>query len=251
MRLGLIGCGIIGAQRAQAIAKIPGFRLVAVADADAARARAVADDFRAAVEAEWRGLVRRDDVDAVIVSTPPPLHAPMCVEALEAGKHVLCEKPLARSPEEGRAIVERRSGQAALGYRLQLPVLPGRRQGAKILDSGLIGDSTTSKLLGIPAEAVQPSWVHDVSVMGGALVDSGTHHRPDAVLSWRWARSGLRHRHVWGSRAARNAFASCGAVEGGVLRELEQWRGYRWAIDICRTRLRTRLHRPCSPRPSG
>jgi len=54
MRLGLIGCGIIGAMRAQAVAEIPGFPLVAVADVDAARARAVADRFRAPVETDWK-----------------------------------------------------------------------------------------------------------------------------------------------------------------------------------------------------
>lgn len=62
--------------RAEAIARLEGFRLAAVADADPARARAIAERFGAAVEADWKRLVRRSDLDGVIVSTPPPLHAP-------------------------------------------------------------------------------------------------------------------------------------------------------------------------------
>ena len=59
-----------------------------------------------AVVADWKQLIARDDVDAVIVSTPPSLHAEMCIAAAEAGKHVLCEKPLALDSREGQAIVD-------------------------------------------------------------------------------------------------------------------------------------------------
>lgn len=246
MRLGLIGCGAIGALRAEAIAEISGFRLVAVADADAARARAVADRFRAPVESDWRDLVRRDDLDAVIVSTPPPLHAPMCVEALEAGKHVLCEKPLARSPEEGRAIVEaaERSGRllaTGFNYRFYPAIVKAR----EILDSGRIGElDHIRSYTGHPggSEFTHP-WVHDVGVMGGgALVDNGI-HTLDLTRYFLGEVSevkGFATGNVWGFAGCEdNAFALLRSPVGKVASlhaSWSEWRGYRWAINIYGTR---------------
>jgi len=89
LRFGLIGCGGIGQLRAGAITETAGQTLTAVTDIDPARPASVARPHVAAVENDWRTMVRRADVDAVIVSTPPSLHA----EILGAGKHVLCEKP--------------------------------------------------------------------------------------------------------------------------------------------------------------
>src|SRR5215472_10510544 len=102
LRYGLIGCGEIGKLRAEGLRR-SGRALTAVSDLDAARAARVAAG--AAVEREWRNLIERPDVDAVIVSTPPALHAEMTIAALRAGKHVLCEKPLARTTEECHAMI--------------------------------------------------------------------------------------------------------------------------------------------------
>ena len=54
----------------------------------------------------WADLVMSDDIDAVVVSTPPDSHAELTIAALQAGKHVLCEKPLARSSLECQSMVE-------------------------------------------------------------------------------------------------------------------------------------------------
>ena len=166
MRLGLIGCGIIGVLRAEAIAQLPGFGLAAVADVDAARARAGGDRFRAAVEADWKDLVRRNDVDAVIVSTPPTLHAPLCIEALEAGKHVLCEKPLARTPEEARPILDaaERSGRllaTGFNYRFYPAIVKAR----EILAISLVAEHNlafTVRLLARVREAISAGGMADL-----------------------------------------------------------------------------------------
>lgn len=246
MRLGLIGCGSIGALRAQAIAQIPGFRLVAVADADAARAHAVVDRVGAVVEADWRNLVRREDLDAVIVSTPPPLHAPMCIEALEAGRHVICEKPLARSPEEGRAIVEaaERAGRllaTGFNYRFYPAIVKAR----VILDSGRIGElDHIRSYTGHPGgrEFTHP-WVHEVDVMGGgALVDNGI-HTIDLTRYFLGEVSevkGYATGNVWGFPGCEdNAFTLLRSPVGKVATlqaSWSEWRGYRWAIEIYGTR---------------
>jgi len=246
MRLGLIGCGIIGILRAEAIAQLPGFQLVAVADADGTRARTVADRFKAATDAEWKNLVRRPDMDAVIVSTPPPLHAQMCIEALEAGKHVLCEKPLARSPEEARPMLEaaERSGRllaTGFNYRFYPAIVKAR----EILDSGLVGElDHIRSYTGHPGgrEFSHP-WVHDADVMGGgALVDNGI-HTIDLTRYFLGEVSevkGFATSNVWGFAGCEdNAFALLKSPVGKVASlqaSWSEWRGYRWAIEIYGTR---------------
>ena len=246
MRLGLIGCGTIGALRAQAIAQIPGFRLVAVADADAARAHAVGNRVGAVVEADWRNLVHREDLDTVIVSTPPPLHAPMCIEALAAGRHVICEKPLARSPEEGRAIVEaaQRAGRllaTGFNYRFYPAIVKAR----EILDSGRIGElDHIRSYTGHPggSEFTHP-WVHEVDVMGGgALVDNGI-HTIDLTRYFLGEVSEVKAfttGNVWGFPGCEdNAFALLRSPVGKVATlqaSWTEWRGYRWAIELYGTR---------------
>src|SRR6186713_1716698 len=104
LAFGLIGCGEIGRLRASAIQRSPDMRLCAVSDVDLPRASAIAKPLNAAVDQDWRALLRRKEVDAVIVSTPPWLHAEITIEALRHGKHVICEKPLARNIEECQAM---------------------------------------------------------------------------------------------------------------------------------------------------
>src|SRR5262245_58937865 len=99
MRLAIIGCGEIGTLRAAAISRLPSCQLDAVSDVEQVRARALAARYSTAVEVDWRALLQRQHLEAVVIATPPHLHAQMCIAALQAGKHVLCEKPLARTPD--------------------------------------------------------------------------------------------------------------------------------------------------------
>ncbi|MFJ3582571.1 Gfo/Idh/MocA family protein [Streptomyces sp. NPDC090127] len=90
--------------------------LAAVAGRDRAAVRAAADRHGwAAAETDWRALVARDDVQLVDVCTPGDSHAEIAVAALEAGKHVLCEKPLANSVAEAEAMVAAAEAAAARG----------------------------------------------------------------------------------------------------------------------------------------
>ncbi|MGA4845527.1 Gfo/Idh/MocA family protein [Streptomyces sp. G5(2025)] len=94
--------------------------LAAVCGRDAGAVRAAADRLGwAAAETDWRALLARDDVDLVDICTPGDSHAEIAVAALEAGKHVLCEKPLANTVEEAEAMAEaaeraRSRGQVAM-----------------------------------------------------------------------------------------------------------------------------------------
>src|SRR6478609_2569686 len=99
MRIGIVGCGLIGNKRLKAIDKED--RLVATCDSNLARAQQLAAQSAGAVAtADWRELVKRDDVDLVVVATTNDQLAPVTLAAIQHGKHVLVEKPAARGAAE-------------------------------------------------------------------------------------------------------------------------------------------------------
>jgi predicted dehydrogenase len=104
--VGLIGVGAAAQiNHIPALKKTEGVELVALCDRDPEKAARVAQKFQVPVAVgRVEDLLERDDVQAVDVCTPNYLHAPMATAALEAGKHVLCERPLARSAEEAAAM---------------------------------------------------------------------------------------------------------------------------------------------------
>ena len=238
LRYGLIGCGEIGRLRAEGLRR-SGRRLVAVSDIDAGRAACVAAGAR--VEGNWRDLIQRPDVDAVIVSTPPSLHAEMTIAALRAGKHVLCEKPLARTAEECRAMVaaaeeNRRFLATGFNYRFYPSVLKAR----ELLDSGLIGKvDHIRSYAGYSASAHNHAWLHDAGVMGGgALRDNGIHlldltcYFLGDVAEAQGAGSGM----IWGFPGCEdNGCVLLRSREGAIATAQatwSEWRGYRFQLEI-------------------
>jgi predicted dehydrogenase len=117
VRWGLIGCGDIARKRvAPALRDLPNCELVAVSRARAELAPACAREFGAARwHGDWRELLADEGVDAVYVATPVHLHAAQTIAAAEAGKHVLCEKPMALSVAECDRMI---AACAAHGVRL-------------------------------------------------------------------------------------------------------------------------------------
>src|SRR5205085_2100083 len=108
LRVGLIGVGAAAQiSHIPALLRTPGVELVALCDRDPEKAARVAQKFqieRAHVRIDE--LLADDSIDAVDICTPNFLHAPMAVAALEAGKHVLCERPLARSAAEAAQMLK-------------------------------------------------------------------------------------------------------------------------------------------------
>jgi len=183
VRWGLIGCGDIAARRvAAALGQSPGSALVAVARARAELAADFAARHGAARwHADWRDLVKDDEVDAVYVATPVRLHAEQAVAAAEAGKHVLCEKPMALDVAAcGRMIAAARGHGVRLGvayYRHHYPVVARLRE---LLASGEIGEPVLAQ-----AQAFEPfdlprdhprAWLlHRSEAGGGPMADFGCH----------------------------------------------------------------------------
>lgn len=176
-RIGLIGAAHITPEAMiRPAAMRDDIEIVAVAARDPDRARAFADRYGiGAVEATYEALIGRDDIDLVYVATPPALHADHAIAALNAGKAVLCEKPLTTSPAEARAIVDaarqaNRPMIEALHYRFHAAmrrVLEHVRQG-DIGDVRSIEAVFHTRIERTPGEL---RW--SAALGGGALMDLG------------------------------------------------------------------------------
>src|SRR4051794_21682165 len=103
LRLGVIGCGRIHRNHAQAARAVDGVSLVGVSDVDEEKLAASTDEWGVPGYSDYREMLA--EVDAVSVCLPHHLHAPVCAELAAAGIHVLCEKPLATSLEESDEII--------------------------------------------------------------------------------------------------------------------------------------------------
>src|SRR5690242_12274981 len=98
-RFALIGCGSIGSRHAEQIKAVG--QLVAVCDTNASRASEFASRYEAPSYYSIEDLLHGEIVDVAVVCTPNGLHAGHCIKALQAGNHVLCEKPLAITVADG------------------------------------------------------------------------------------------------------------------------------------------------------
>jgi len=108
VRIAIIGAGIMGADHARIVSEdLPGATLQVVCDASEQRARKVADDFGAVdVSTDPLQAIQRSDIDAVLIASPDETHAPLSLAAIEAGKPVLCEKPLSQNSRECLEVIE-------------------------------------------------------------------------------------------------------------------------------------------------
>ncbi|GLC88945.1 Gfo/Idh/MocA family protein [Lysinibacillus piscis] len=106
LKVAVIGCGSIAKHRhIPEYAAQDNVELVAFCDIVAERAQSFANQYGAKAYTSYEQLLQEADIDAVSVCTPNALHAPISIAALEAGKHVLCEKPMATSSEEADAMI--------------------------------------------------------------------------------------------------------------------------------------------------
>ncbi len=149
LRMGIIGTGMIANSHAKQYQAMENARITAVADIDRARAKTFAKTYNTAkVFTDWKDLLEQPNVDAVSICLPVHLHAPATIDALEAGKHVLCEKPMARNASEAQAMVdaEKKTGRKLMVYYRRRFSTSARRA-KEIIDAGELGRIYFSKLL--------------------------------------------------------------------------------------------------------
>ncbi|WP_261806726.1 Gfo/Idh/MocA family protein [Lapidilactobacillus luobeiensis] len=105
VNFGIIGCGSIANVHATVINNIPDAHLVACCDIDAVKGREFARRFECQFYLDADSLIKRSDIDVITIATPHYLHGQMAIAALRAGKHVICEKPMALSVEEAKQVL--------------------------------------------------------------------------------------------------------------------------------------------------
>ena len=175
----IVGAGSLGAQRAAAIAASPATELIAVHDVSRQASRAVVKRFGGEAIHELNDALGRGKVHAVIIATPHADHYRQVRAALEAGKHVLCEKPLTIRPEEARrlaALADELGLRLATGFNHRF--YPPIRESLACFRTGLLGRVETVRAeIGHRAGAdFLASWRTDlVRSGGGTLMDNGPH----------------------------------------------------------------------------
>ncbi len=181
-RIGIIGCGgIANGKHLPSLSKLKNVQLVAFCDIVVERAEEAAKKYgstEANVYADYTELLQDTSIDIVHVLTPNISHAEISIAALEAGKHVMCEKPMAKSAAEAKSMVEaaKRTGKKlTIGYNNRF------REDSlylkKLCEAGELGSIYFAKAHAIRRRAV-PTWgvfLDEDKQGGGPLIDIGTH----------------------------------------------------------------------------
>jgi predicted dehydrogenase len=190
--IGMVGYAFMGRAHSQAWRTVGHFfelpfapRMAAICGRDrAAVAAAAARLGWAAWETDWKRLVDRDDVELVDVCTPGSSHAEISIAALEAGKHVLCEKPLANTVDEARAMAAAAAGAAPAGVRAMVGFnfrrVPAVALARELVATGRLGAVRHVRAAYLASHAVDPElplvWRLRAEEAGsGALGDLGAH----------------------------------------------------------------------------
>ncbi|MBU3179210.1 Gfo/Idh/MocA family oxidoreductase [Clostridium estertheticum] len=182
LRVGIIGCGgIANGKHMPSLAKIAEIEMVAFCDIIIEKAEIAAKEYGsigAKVYTDYKELLKDDTIDVVHVCTPNRSHSYITIDVLEAGKHVMCEKPMAKTSKEAREMLEaaKRTGKKlTIGYQNRF------RADSKYLkttcENGGLGDIYFAKAHAIRRRAV-PTWgvfLNEFEQGGGPLIDIGTH----------------------------------------------------------------------------
>lgn len=185
IRVGLVGCGAFARFSMARYRGLPGVIIQAVADIDPAAARRAAAELETDVLAP-EALLVAPDVDLVYIATPPATHFRQARQALEAGKHVLVEKPLATTVADAEtlAVLAEREGRCCVANLVERynPLADAVRD---VICSGLLGDLVHGLFVNDAAdEGLGPRhWFWNRSVSGGIFVEHGVHFF-DLVASW-------------------------------------------------------------------
>lgn len=177
IRIGILGTGNIAARALLAPAKeVPEVSVTAVGSRDPGRAQAYAAAQALGRVTSYEGLLEDPNVDVVYITLPPSLHAEWSIRALQAGKHVLCEKPLAANEAEARQVAEvvRRSGRVYM-EAFHFPYHPFAKRVRDLLDTRALGDIARAEArFQIPGKYIAAGNIRrQFALGGGALMDAG------------------------------------------------------------------------------
>lgn len=219
LNIGIIGCGgIANGKHLPSLEKISEASLVAFCDIDKAKAQLAAETYGSddsKVYEDYRDLLADKTIDIVHICTPNNTHKSITVDALDAGKHVMCEKPMAKTTDEAREMInaaKRNKKKLTIGYQNRFR---GDSQYLrKVTQRGYLGEIYFSKAHAIRRRAV-PTWgvfLDEEKQGGGPLIDIGTHaldltlwmmdnYEPESVMGSTFHKLGQQENaaNAWGS----------------------------------------------------
>ncbi|MEZ4671430.1 MAG: Gfo/Idh/MocA family oxidoreductase [Anaerolineae bacterium] len=191
IRAAVIGASFAKEAYLPALANIPDVELMAISSARMESAKAVAERFNIPhAYDDWQVMLKENQVDLVGIATPTVYHAPMALAALEAGAHVICEKPMAMNADESRAMLEKAEALGRvhmIGHELRFN--PNRRKIHHLIADGVIGRVRHVNIMNIngswgnPAAQAADSWLGKVEMGGGRLGANGS-HQLDLLRFW-------------------------------------------------------------------
>lgn len=200
MRVAIIGAGLQCMRRAPVIKESAGDNLVVIASPNADHASKAASRFGCESASNWKSVVERSDIDAVIVATPPHVHAEISIAAMRSGKHVLCEKPLSRTVHEASEMVRasKETGKTlkcGFNHRHHPAIWAAKQH----LDQGDLGRPLFARsrygICGRPG--YEKEWRADPSqAAGGQFIEQGSH----VIDLFRWFLGEIRETSCMTSR---------------------------------------------------
>lgn len=182
VKIGIIGCGgIFHGKHMNAIKQLDFLEIVGLCDIIKEKAESAKEEFHldnAKIYTDYKELLKDKSIEAVHVLTPNRSHSFITIDALEAGKHVMCEKPMAKTYEEAKAMLEasKRTGKKlTIGYQSRWR--NDYQYLKKCCDDGELGDIYYARAVALRRRAV-PTWgvfLNEYEQGGGPLIDIGTH----------------------------------------------------------------------------
>jgi len=241
VRLGVVGCGVIGPTHMRAANESPLIELVAVADRIEERAKAAAEQFGVPkVHLEGSDLIDDPDVEAVVLAFPTCGRKPLALQAFSRGKHVLTEKPVAMSAGDVREMIAARGHLTAACCSSRYRFLEGARVATEFIASGALGDlrvvrTRSAIAAGEPPQSAPPEWRLKRALNGGGILMNwgcydldyllgicGWSLRPQTVFAQTWPVAPQFESYVAPNSEAETHYAAIIRCEGGTAITLDR-----------------------------
>lgn len=182
VKIGIIGCGgIANGKHMPSLSKLKDVEMVAFCDLEEEKAIKAKEQYgvpEAKVYTDYKELLKDEEIEVVHVCTPNRSHAPISIDSLYAGKHVMCEKPMAKTAEDARKMVEaaKETGKKlTIGYQHRHK--PEAIYLKNVIERGDLGDIYFAKAFAVRRRGT-PNWgvfLNEYEQGGGPLIDIGTH----------------------------------------------------------------------------
>lgn len=210
--IGVIGAGRIANVHSSNLAKISQVRLVAVADVIEKAAKDLSRRYGMKSYTNYKRLLKRDDIDVVVICTPNHLHAPIAIDAAEAGKHIFCEKPMATTLQDAESmIVAATKARVKLTVGFMLRFTPPHPRIKEMVERGAMGSIVVMRAdaYGWPPAA---QWSYEPD-KGMGVLDVVIHH----VDMFRWLGGRVDAVYAAGGAYVYENSKKCGTADNAVI----------------------------------